>query len=222
MEVKQLFFSGACFFCLAKTECAWCKDCEQDFIRETQRCPICARYSLHHHICGSCLNQQPSFANTETLFSYQYPANHLIKAFKFNNRPELARRFADKLAKRIMEKGSVLPEIIIPVPLHRKRQRERGYNQSLEFAQQLGRRLGLKVNSSLCSRIINTNPQSTLPMKIRRKNVKGAFSLNSDQIPKHIALVDDVITTGSTINELSKLFKKAGCQRIDIWTIARA
>lgn len=221
MEVKDLIFTGACFFCQTKANDVWCNSCEQDFIRETTRCPVCARKNTQNHICGNCLKQPPFFVSTEILFNYEYPTNQLIKAFKFNNRPELARCFANRLAKKLVRNNTLFPDTVIAVPLHRKRQRERGYNQSLEIARLLSKQLGLKTNGSLCSRIKNTDPQSTLPMKIRRKNVKGAFCLNESQIPKHIAIVDDVITTGSTINELARLFKKAGCQRIDIWAIAR-
>lgn len=221
MEVKQLFLPGACFFCLTKTSGTWCDECEQDFILNIARCPVCARNTIYNEVCGACLKRQPDFASTEILFNYQYPASHLIKSFKFNNRPELARCFAEKLAKRLINK-TMLPEMLLPVPLHKKRQRERGYNQSLEFAAQIAKCLGLKVNSSLCRRIKNTDPQSTLPMNIRRKNVKGAFCLNDARLPEHIAIVDDVITTGSTVNELAALLRKAGCQRIDVWAIARA
>ncbi len=222
MEVKQTFFSGACYFCQSKTDYTWCRDCERDFIQKTSRCPVCARFNQHANVCGNCLKNPPPFISTETLFNYVYPTNHLIKPFKFSNRPELANVFAEKLASILKLKRVMLPEFLVPVPLHRKRQRERGYNQSSQFAQQLGKQLGLTVNSSLCSRIKNTHPQSTLPMKTRRKNVKGAFCLNSNQVPKHIAIVDDVMTTGSTINEVAGLFSKAGCQRIDVWVIARA
>jgi len=166
------------------------------------------------------MKKPPDFMSTEVLFNYQYPANHLIKAFKFYNRPELARCFAEKLAQKLGKK-TPLAETIIAIPLHEKRQRERGYNQSLELAAQINKHLGLTLNSSLCSRIKNTDPQSTLPMKVRRKNVKGAFCLNQSPVPKHIAIVDDVITTGSTVNELARLLKKGGCQRIDVWAIAR-
>jgi len=155
------------------------------------------------------------------VFNYQYPANHLIKAFKFNRRPELAQCFAKRLTESLANK-TTLPEILLPVPLHKKRQRARGYNQSLELASHIANNLGLKVNSSLCRRIKHTDPQSTLPIKTRRNNVKGVFRLNGSQPPEHIAIVDDVITTGSTVNEIAALLKKAGCRRIEVWAIARA
>lgn len=222
MEVKQLISAGSCFFCQVKTDAAWCKDCEQDFILELPRCPVCARKNTRDHVCGYCLNKPPSFSYTEVLFNYDYPANELIKAFKFNQRPELAKIFARRLAGKLNNKNLCLqPPVLVPVPLHKKRQRQRGYNQSLEIARQLSKLLGLELNTSLCSRIKNTDPQSTLPMKTRKKNVAGAFSLITDQIPKHVAIIDDVITTGSTINELARLFKQGGCQRIDVWAIAR-
>ena len=145
-----------------------------------------------------------------------------LKTFKFKNHPEFARFLSEKLANKLLNNQSVLPEVVIPVPLHKKRQRDRGFNQSLELAKQLSKITGIKIEAGLCQKIKNTEPQSTQPIKHRRKNIKGAFVLNNRSVPKHIAIVDDVITTGSTINELAGLFKRAGCQRIDAWVIARA
>ncbi|MCZ6804000.1 MAG: ComF family protein [Proteobacteria bacterium] len=221
MDIKQLFLPGACFFCLTKTRGAWCDECERDFILDLARCPVCAQITVNNNVCGACLKRRPYFTNTEVLYNYQYPANYLIKAFKYNNRPELAISFADIMAKQLSDKP-ILPELLLPVPLHKTRQRERGYNQSLVFANQIAKRMGLKVNSSICSRIKNTEPQSRLPMNTRRRNIKGAFYLKGVRLPEHIAIVDDVITTGSTVNELAALLRKAGCQHIEVWAIARA
>lgn len=219
-DVKQAVFAGACFFCMKKTNNAWCIECEQEFILPIARCPVCARHTANNAVCATCIKRRPYFTQTEVVFNYQYPANQLIKTFKYNKRPELARCFAEKLVETLKNKTR-LPEILLPVPLHKKRQAERGYNQSLELAAQIASRLGMKVNSSLCRRIKNTDPQSTLPMKTRKNNVKDAFCLNDTQIPEHIAIVDDVITTGSTVNEISALLIKAGCRRVDVWAIAR-
>ena len=220
MDAILRYLQGACFFCLAKTNKTWCDHCEYDFILDRTRCPICARNSSSGNPCGSCLKHQPFFTNTEVLFNYQYPGNHLIKAFKFNNRPELANIFAEKLTLKL-NNAEPLPNALIPVPLHKYRQRERGYNQSLEFASSIGSLLGIPVNTTLCRRIINTERQSSLPMKTRKNNVKGAFKLNYTNPFNHAAIVDDVITTGSTVNELASLLKKSGCRRVDVWAIAR-
>jgi ComF family protein len=222
MEVKQLILSGSCFFCLSKTNGAWCIECEQDLVDKPDRCPKCAKKSIGKHICGACIKNESPINRTNILFDYQYPANQIIKVFKFKNRPELAKHFAHKLAERLINNNVEQPEALIPVPLHSNRQRARGYNQSLEISKHLSRLLGLSLYSTLCNRTKNTDPQSTLPIKTRRKNVKGAFALAEQPTLNHIVLVDDVITTGSTINEIASLFKRAGCQRIDVWAIARA
>ncbi len=214
------YLEGTCFFCLGKTHKMWCDRCEQDFILDHGRCPICARNTTSPKPCGSCLKHQPFFTNTEVLFNYQYPGNRLIKAFKFNNCPELANSFAEKLAHKLKQ-ATPLPEALIPVPLHKRRQRERGYNQSLEFASCMGSLLGITVNTTLCHRVINTERQSSLPMKTRKNNVKGAFKLSYTNPFDYAVIADDVITTGSTANEIAALLKKSGCRRVDVWAIAR-
>ena len=221
MDIKRSILPGACFFCLSTTTGAWCIRCERDFILDIERCPICARRSKANKTCGSCLKQLPIINSTEVLFDYQYPTNYLIKAYKFKNRPELAERFSVKLTEKLKNK-SALPELLLPVPLHRTKQRQRGYNQSLELAKKISQSMQIKVESSLCQRIRNTSPQSTLPTKNRRANVKGAFKLKSRHMPEHVAIIDDVITTGSTVNELAKHLKRAGCKTIEAWAIARA
>jgi ComF family protein len=220
MDANFRYLQGACFFCLAKTNKTWCDHCEYNFILDQTRCPICARNSSSRNPCGSCLKHQPFFTNTEVLFNYQYPGDHLIKAFKYNNRPELANIFAEKLTHKL-KNADFRPGTLIPVPLHKHRQRERGYNQSLEFASSLGKLLRITVNSSLCRRIIDTQQQSSLPMNTRKNNVKGAFKLSHINPFDYVVIVDDVITTGSTVNEIATLLKKSGCRRVDVWAIAR-
>ena len=139
---------------------AWCEECEQDFITDIDRCPVCAQNTTGNKICGSCLRRQSYINRTEILFNYQYPANYLIKAFKFYSRTDLARYFAEALAKRLVNK-TPLPKVLLPVPLHKKRQRGRGYNQSRLFAAQLAQCLGLKVDPTVCSRVKHGVPQST-------------------------------------------------------------
>lgn len=228
MEAKKRIFAlstklqseNTCYFCLSRTNDVCCSDCEADIIREAQRCFVCAKQTSQSEICGNCMIITPAFSRTTVLFNYEYPTKKPVLAFKFKKHPALSHFFADRLLEKITSHRN-RPEALIPVPLHKRRQRLRGYNQSLELARRLGNELKIKVNTNLCKRIVNTDPQSELPLKSRKENVKNAFVLNKENAPKHIALVDDVITTGSTINEIAQLFKKAGCEHIEVWAIAR-
>lgn len=198
----------------------WCNSCEEDLIVSVERCPVCANRVDNNARCGACIKQPPDFTSAEVLFDYQYPVKRIIQAFKFNKRPELAACFAKKLTNKLMSKPK-LPDIIVPVPLHKTRQQERGFNQSLELARSIAKRTGLSIDTALCKRIKNTGPQSSLTGQMRKNNVRGVFALTNQCLPKHIAIIDDVVTTGSTVNEIASLFIKAGCHRIDVWAIAR-
>lgn len=220
MEAKTTIFTGACFFCLSSCSDVWCNACEQGLIINIERCPVCARRTTNRVLCGACIKQPPCFSSSEVLLNYQYPAKRLIQDFKFNKRPELAACFAKKLTDKLI-RNTNLPETIIPVPLHKIRQQQRGYNQSLELAKNIAKRMGLAVNTALCKRIKNTGPQSSLTGQMRKNNVKGAFALTDSWAPKHVAIIDDVVTTGSTVNEIASLLIKAGCRRVDVWAIAR-
>ena len=110
----------------------------------------------------------------------------------------------------------------MPIPLHKTRYRQRGFNQSIEIARTVACELKLPVDLSSCQRYRNTPHQTSLPAKQRRKNLKNAFSLMKPIQVKHIAIIDDVMTTGSTVDELAALLKKAGASRVDVWACARA
>lgn len=153
-------------------------------------------------------------------FSYAYPLKFVIRAFKYNNHPEYAATFAAIMAERLAQEE--MPEVIVPVPLYKKRQQARGYNQAGLLARRLARLLCGRSEQSLCYRAIDTLPQSTLPIETRKKNIKGAFRLNTRYPPRHLAIVDDVVTTGATVSELALAFKRAGSEIIDVWAIARA
>ncbi len=218
---NTLLIKGICLLCSAKAKAVWCKDCEKDMPVEVSRCPVCAIPSAGGKKCRDCLDRKPIIEKTCVAFNYDYPVNLLIQRFKYNGHPEFAITFAqimtDKLSNMIDK-----PDAIIPVPLHKKKQVKRGFNQSLVLARYIGKAIGTNVETALCSKIVDTPPQSALSVSERKKNIRGAFRLTSRAIPKHIAIVDDVITSGSTTIELATLFKKAGCERIDIWAIARA
>ena len=116
---------------------------------------------------------------------------------------------------------SELPEYIVPVPLHSRRISQRGFNQSLELAKQLSRALGVALDANTVTRTRHTAPQTGLSEQERRKNVRGTFHVSADMQGKHVAIVDDVMTTGSTVGELARTLKRVGVQRVDVWALAR-
>lgn len=128
---------------------------------------------------------------------------------------------AEELLKRYVTTAQAFPDVIIPVPLHTSRLRERGYNQALEMARPIANLLKIPVDHRSALRTRETVAQSDLPEKLRRNNVKGAFKITGLQAD-HVAIIDDVMTTGHTVEELASEVRKAGIKKIDIWTCARA
>ena len=212
--------NGNCLLCSEQSRRLWCEACDKDLLRNEYECRICAGRLGKAGVCGRCISKPPPFGRTVVVFSYAYPLKFIIRAFKYNNHPEYAAALAELMAERLAREET--PEVIVPVPLHKKRQQARGYNQSGLLARRLARPLGVKSEQSLCYRAIDTPPQSALPIETRKKNIKGAFRLNTRRPPRRLAIVDDVITTGATVRELALMFKKAGSEIVDVWAIARA
>ena len=153
------------------------------------------------------------------MFGYGFPLDKLIQAMKYGEQLALAHAFADKLTPRIDK--TALPDYVIPMPLHPIKLRERGFNQSLLLAARIARKLDLKLLPNACQRIRDTPPQSALPWKERKKNVRNAFCCDIDLAGKHVVLVDDVLTTGASLNALAEAVKKQGASRISAWVVAR-
>jgi ComF family protein len=173
-------------------------------------------------LCGQCLQDPPSYDSAVSLFRYAYPADHLILRLKFQAQLHLARALGELLARHLKREMQTMPEIIIPVPLHRARLRERGFNQALEIARPIARSLSIPVDYKSCERVRKTSAQSLLPAAERRKNIKGAFRVTRLIAARHVAILDDVMTTGHTVQELAATLRKAGVERIDVWVVARA
>lgn len=171
--------------------------------------------------CGDCLRHPPPFASCHGAFRYEDPLPTLVSAAKFRSRLNVARVLAECLVLSLKEREVRLPELIIPVPLHPRRLRERGYNQALELARPLGRALGIPVDTGSCVRVQATAPQARLEREARKRNIRGAFQTTQPPSARHVTLVDDVVTTGSTVSELTKVLKRAGVERVDVWAVAR-
>src|SRR5450759_1229890 len=193
----------------------------------TQPCPIStqriARSAPCRHpggeMCGHCLTQPPLFTRTTAVFGYSFPLDKLIQGMKYGEQLALAHAFAKKLVQRIDK--SNLPDYVIAMPLHPVKLRERGFNQSLLLAATVTRELKLKLLSNACQRVRDTPPQSALPWKERKKNVRNAFCCEMDLTGKRIVLVDDVLTTGASLNALAEAVSKKDAIEISAWVVAR-
>jgi ComF family protein len=125
------------------------------------------------------------------------------------------------LTRALQQAGAPYPELLLPVPLHPARLRERGFNQAVEIARPLAQALGLPLDLNSCQRRRATAPQAGLEAIERRRNIRGAFALTRPLPARHLALIDDVVTTGSTVAELTRLLKRAGAERVEVWALAK-
>jgi ComF family protein len=156
------------------------------------------------------------------LFRYETPVNHCIAAFKFHQQLVFTRLYARLLADKTRQRNHAFPEVLIPIPLHPSRMRSRGYNQAAQLADSLGSQLDIAVDKTSFVRQRNTSPQTGLSGKQRKRNLKQAFAIAKALPYKHIALVDDVYTTGHTVAEATHCLQRNGVETVEVWTIARA
>lgn len=219
----DLILPICCLICSTPTttQHRLCEACKQQLPWITNHCQICGLPQVESGICGQCLANRPRFTSCRALFRYQEPIDKLITQLKFNNQLHIAKLFASLLVETF-DTSKPTPELLIPVPLHRKRQRQRGFNQALEIARPVSKALQIPIDIHSCIRVKSTQAQSELPAKKRRYNIKNAFQICHDIGAKHVAIIDDVVTTGSTVNELSKNLKQRGVKCIEIWCLARA
>jgi ComF family protein len=212
----------SCLLCGADSgTAALCAPCHQDLPwLPLGRCPVCALPTPQGNVCGQCLKAPPAFDTTIAAWAYQWPLDRLIPAWKYRNELTLTTPLGDGLL-RAATLAADRPAMLIPMPLHPTRQRERGFNQSHELARMLGRRLGLPVAPAVVERTRLTPPQASLPWDQRQKAIRNAFRVCGEVVGQHIALVDDVMTTGASLHELAKALKTAGAQRVDCWVLAR-
>jgi len=172
--------------------------------------------------CGRCLKTPPVFDHAISLFEYKDDAASLIVQLKFNDRLALSRLFGQLMLDRVLTQGAPQVDAILPVPLHPGRLRRRGFNQSVELARKLGSGLQIPLLRHQVVRVVATSQQAGLDAKSRRQNIRGAFKVTGSLPYEHVAIVDDVITTGSTVNELARVLKKAGVKTVSVWSVARA
>jgi len=172
-------------------------------------------------LCGPCQRHPPPFDRCIAALRYENPVPTLVGAAKFRGRLNAARLLGELLTERVRSEVDSWPQILIPVPLHPRRLGERGYNQALEIARVPARELALPIDTGNCERIASTAPQAGLDERERRRNIRGAFAVSGPFAWDHVAIVDDVVTTGSTVAELARVLRRAGAVRVEVWAAAR-
>ena len=198
-----------------------CAGCAADLPCHPQACcPVCALPTLHGAICGHCLKRPPHFGSTRAAYTYAFPLDRLVQSLKYGHNLAVVSLLADTLATQAAKHP--LPDALIPMPLHPNRLRQRGFNQAHEIAQRIARILRLPVLPQAAARVIDTAPQASLPLKQRRNNLRGAFACDHNLQGKRVAIVDDVMTSGSTLDALAEALLKAGALEVQCWVVARA
>jgi ComF family protein len=180
-------------------------------------CRVCALPLTSGEICGACMAAPPAYDAVTALYAYDFPVDALIQAYKYGGRLSFAPIFGRLLARAATSEV----DLVVPMPLGPARLRERGFNQAHEIARRVGRLRGLRVVADACRKVTDTAPQAALPWKARARNVRGAFVSLADFTGLRVAIVDDVMTTGATVNELAKSVKRAGAAHVSVWVVAR-
>ena len=217
-ELRLRTFAIPIMLCGAIGREAICAPCGRSLPRlPPDRCEVCALPLTSGVRCGACLRSAPHYDRASAPYAYAFPADALIRAYKYGGRLALAPVFAHALA------CAVRPDVdvIVPMPLGPARLTERGFNQACEIARHAGRALGLPVEAHACRKVSDTPPQAALPWKERAKNVRGAFVCDANFTGSRVAIVDDVMTTGATVNELAQRIRRAGAACVSVWVVAR-
>jgi len=199
-----------------------CAPCEADLPFNAVRCGICSAPLARsaRSICGACLRRTPLFDASCIPFQFAYPIDHMVRRLKYGGVIAMGRVLGELFARRMHAES--LPKLLLPVPLAHRRFRERGYNQAIVLAEHIHMNARIALRTDVLVRTRETQMQAGLDQLARRRNIHDAFEVVTALPATHVAILDDVVTTGSTANEIARVLKQAGAQRVDVWAIARA
>jgi ComF family protein len=229
-SLLHLLLPSSCALCGAGCDSVVCSPCRAHFcLPATNRCARCANPLPAASIgacgiCGVCLSYPPSYDATVFAVDYAPPLDHLVLQLKFSARLPLAPWFAELLRDAVLARPDLpLPDLLCPVPLGPARLVERGYNQALEIARPLAAALGVPLHPRLALRQADTRAQSGISPHERAENIRGAFAIDDPDLVegRHVGIVDDVMTSGSTLEELAATFKRFGAARVSNLVFAR-
>jgi ComF family protein len=222
LRLRQHALPPLCLLCHAPAAqdnvCPACRD-ELPYL-PGEHCPRCAVPSFGGEICGACLVRAPRFDTVRAACEYAFPLDRLIQRFKFSGQLAAAPLLAG-LVRTTLERQAAKVDVIVAMPLSGTRLRERGFNQSLELARLLSHDTGIPLSVQGCVRIRHSQAQSDLPLAERVRNVRGAFACTQDFSGQSVAVVDDVLTTGATLDEVASVLRRAGAVRVEGWVVAR-
>lgn len=219
----QAFSSGVCLACGCEISHAqsFCEHCDHRLPRVDYPCSACGLPCPDKKdICARCLLNPPRWQSMTAPYQYSGLLRNYLIQFKFSEASHISRCLCNHSIRHFAEQ-SPRPEVLIPVPLHRERLLERGYNQALEIAQQWSMQLDIPIDRKALQRTRATSSQSGLSAVQREKNILKAFHYQPKQNYRHVALVDDIVTTGSTVNEITKVLHRGGVEFVEIWALAR-
>jgi len=200
-----------------------CADCEASLPwYDDARCPQCALPNLRGDLCGVCLQHPPAFDQTLTVFRYAYPLDRLLHQFKYHQQLPWGALLADAWLSRMpVFPASQPPAVLVAMPMHLNRIKQRGFNHALELAKQLQKQWQVPLRVDGCERVIDTSAQAGMDMKTRTRNLRGAFATQHSWQGQHVMIVDDVMTTGASMHALAKVFKQAGAAQVTALVLAR-
>lgn len=198
-----------------------CRDCAGDLPPLGPVCRLCACSLTIAGTCPHCQRRPPPFARCLAAYKYDFPLSGLIHEMKYGGQPGLCQALGDLMLPVVRSRNQSLPDGLVPMPLHRRRMLTRGYNQALELARPLAAALGRPLLTGLCQRVRATRPQTLLAGRSRRDNVHNAFAVQAPP-PAHVAIIDDVMTSGHTAAALGRCLHDAGATQVEIWVLARA
>ena len=210
-----------CVLCQRQSDWGICDLCHRLLPWIECACEVCGSPMRQSGICGACVANSRVYHHSIIPFHYRPPVSDLVQGLKYAGHLEYAPALAQMLTISVLRSGVPTPQIILPMPLHNRRMAVRGFNQCTQIAKTVGQTLQVPLDTRSFQRCKNTPAQTDMDEKQRRKNMVGAFRFFGDPGYSHVALLDDVVTSGSTIGAACRTLKSAGISRIQIWAIAK-